>query len=224
LLFRVLDILLAMPEGAGAEMGADESLRRVTGIELFILREFFEVFTRSLRDAWAPVYPVAFSQIATEEELKSRAATYGDDLALVLRATVELSGLEADVRLVIPAFLARMVQMKSASAVTSSSGAEPVHTNILNSLGAAILQMEAVLGGASIRFRNLLDLAPGQILVPGNKGTASIDCLVNEKPRFTGMLVASNGMCAIQIDTLTGTKLSDAAGNPFTGEAATPDK
>lgn len=207
LLFRVLDILLATPEPAPGELPPDESQRTITGIELYILREFFDVFTRSLRAAWEPFYPVAFTQISGDEESGPRAAAYGDDPALILCANIDLAGASADVRLVLPAFLARLVQLKSKAAVDRPN--EPVPVSILNCLGDATLRMEAVLDGASIRIRNLLDMAPGNILMLGTTEETSFDCLVNGRRRFTGELVASNGRCAIQVDRLAGELATD---------------
>jgi len=218
LLFRILDILLASPEYTSPEIAPDNSRRTVTGIELHILREFFEVFTRSLRDAWEPFHPVAFSLVSTDEESDLRAADYGDDVALNLRATMDLSGVTADIRLVVPVFLARLAGPASAP-VDRSAVSKPVCGSILNCLGGATVRMDAVLDGASIRIRNLLDLLPGQILVLGNSDGSSVGCLVNNRLRFSGELIASNGRCAIQIDTLTGATLSVRAESQFTGDA-----
>lgn len=218
LLFRVLDILLATPETASAESGLEDTVRVVTGIELHILREFFEAFTRSLRGAWAPFCPVAFKQVPAEEESEMRAA-YGEDPALILSANIDLAGISAVLRLVLPAFLARMAQLKSKAPVGRASDSEPVRGNILNCLGGAILRMDAVLDGASIRIRNLLDLAPGQVLMSGNAEGSSFDCLVNKRRQFAGQLVASNGRCAIQVET-THDARSGAPGGQFTGEPA----
>jgi flagellar motor switch protein FliM len=230
LLFRILDILLAAPESARAETTFIDSPRAVTGIELHILRDFFDAFTRSLRKAWEPFCPVAFNQINTGEEAGVR-TIYGDDPALILPTTIcvgrDSDALTAEVRLVVSPFLARLAQMKSKTSMSQASGSGSVRGGVLNCLGGANLRVEAVLDGGSIRISSLLDLAPGQILVFGNSEGSSVDCLVNSRRQFTGELVAANGRCAIQIDTLAGaaghtggTRQPDRAGNQFVGEAA----
>jgi len=213
LLFLVLDILLATPQTTSMESASDDAGRVVTGIELHILREFFEVFTRSLRDAWEPFCPVAFDRISAEDDESGMSEKYGDDLGLILGATVDLAGMTADVRLVVPAFLARMTQLNSKPPLNHSADSVPVRASILNSLGDAVLRLDAVLDGKSIRIRHLLDLAPGQVLTFGN--AESFDCLVNSRRQFTGQLVASNGRCAFQIDTLP-----CGGGSRFMGEPA----
>jgi flagellar motor switch protein FliM len=231
LLFRVLDILLAAPEGNPGETSYNDSRRAVTGIELHILREFFDAFTQSLRKAWEPFCPAAFNQINAGEEAGLR-ATYGDDPALILSATIsvgrEPEALTTEVRFVVSPFLARLAQMKSTSA-SHASPSESFRGGVLNSLGGATLRLEAVLDGGSIRIGSLLDLAPGQILVLGNPEGSSVDCLVNNRRQFTGELVAANGRCAIQIDALpsagqsgakSGTKPADRVGKQFVEEVA----
>ncbi|MGD1070262.1 MAG: FliM/FliN family flagellar motor switch protein [Bryobacteraceae bacterium] len=198
LLFRVLDILLAVPESR-----LDDPGRSVTAIELYILREFFDVFASALRSAWEPFYPAAFNRISLPpEESAARAAEWRNDLALILSATVRLAEVSADVHLIVPAFLARLAHLKSTAAI--GPAAEPVRVSVLNCLADATLRMDAVLEGASIRIRDLLDLAPGRILTVGNAESSSFDCLLNGKRRFTGQLVSSGGRCGIQIGALLG--------------------
>ena len=199
LLFRVLDVMLATPGNA-----SDDTGRSVTGIEMHILGEFFQLFVTALKDAWEPFYPVAFNRVPTEEEGTLRVAESRDDLALTLRCNVVLAGAAVDVNLILPAFLARLAQLRSVEP-PGHAGIDPVRGNILECLGGATLRLDAVMDGASIRIRDLLSLAPGQILTVGSSQNASFDCLVNGSPQFKGELVASRNRCALQVEALTGT-------------------
>ncbi|HVW07874.1 MAG TPA: FliM/FliN family flagellar motor switch protein [Bryobacteraceae bacterium] len=204
LLFRVLDILLATPPSAPADEGSEKP-RVVTGIELFILREFFEVFAKALRAAWEPVYPAAFTLMHSSfEEDGPMIPEEGAESALVLRSGIELPMLAGDFVLVLPTFLARMAHLKSAAPVSREGDGEPIGESILRSLGAATLNLDAVLQGATIRIRDLLAMSPGQILTVGNSEESSFDCLVNGKPQFAGSLVPSGERCALRIETLAG--------------------
>jgi len=210
LLFRVLDILLATPENT-----FDDAERSVTAIELYILREFFEAFARSLRSTWEPFYAVAFNQISmSPDESDERAPEWGSGLALILRATIDLADVSADIRLIVPAFLARLAQLKSTAAIGHE--VEPVRVGILNCLGDAALRMDAVLDGASIRIRDLLDLAPGRILTVGSAEGSSFDCLLNGRRRFSGQLISVSGRCGMQIGTP-----ADGEGSQFMRGSAT---
>ncbi|HEY4085591.1 MAG TPA: FliM/FliN family flagellar motor switch protein [Bryobacteraceae bacterium] len=208
LLFRALDILLGTPPTAPAE-DDDEKPRTVTGIELFILREFFEVFAKALRTAWGAVSPAAFTlKSSSFEEDGPAIPENGAESALVLRSGVELGGLSGDFVLALPTFLARMAQLKSAASVGRGGDAEPVGDGILRNLGSATLSLDAVLQGATIRIRDLLAMAPGQVLTIGNSEDSSFDCLVNGKQQFAGSLVPSGERCALRIETLAGAQES----------------
>ncbi|HVV45074.1 MAG TPA: FliM/FliN family flagellar motor switch protein [Bryobacteraceae bacterium] len=205
-LFRTLDILLGTPAAAPATDEEAGKPRAVTGIELYILREFFEVFAKALRGAWQPVYPATFTQKPSSFEEDGPAIPEdASESALVLRTGVEMAGLMADFVLVLPTFLARMAHLQSATAVGREGDGERMGGSILRSLGSATLNLDAVLQGATIRIRDLLAMAPGQVLTIGNSEDSSFDCLVNGKPQFTGSLVPSGERCALRIETLAGT-------------------
>jgi flagellar motor switch protein FliM len=214
LLFGVLDILLATP---GNPM--DDSGRIVTAIELHVLRELFELIGRTLADTWKQFYPAAFRQLSMpDDELEQRVAAIGSDPALILSANAELGGISGEFRLMVPTCLARIAELKVKSAATSRAEHEPIDNDgILERLGDARLEIDAVLQGASIRIRDLLELAPGRILMVGNCDSSSFDCLVNGTPQFTGDLVSRNGRCGIQLGA------PRAADLPVRDEAALKD-
>lgn len=193
LLFRVLDILLATPSATTPE-DDPEKPRTVTGIELFILKEFFEVFAETLRDAWGRVYPAAFEQTDASYSEEGPRIPDSSELALVLRSGIDLPGLAADFVLVLPTFLARTAQLKSTGTAANEG--------ILKTLGAASLHLDAVLQGPTIRIRDLLAVSPGQILMIGNSEDSTFDCLVNGRKQFSGTLIPSGEHCALRIETL----------------------
>jgi flagellar motor switch protein FliM len=204
LLFRVLDVLLGTPAAAPAEQD-EEKPRAVTGIELFILREFFEIFAEALREVWKPVYATAFSQApASFEEDGPAIPEDGSEAAVVLRSGIEVAGLTADFVLVLPTFLARMAHLKSVASVGREGSGEPIGESILRSLGGATLNLDAVLRGATIRIRDLLAMAPGQVLTVANSEDSAFECLVNGNPQFTGVLAPSGERCALRVETLVG--------------------
>src|SRR3569833_1443991 len=208
LLFRALDILLGTPPAAPAGEETEKP-RTVTGIELFILREFFEVFARAMRSAWGQGSPAAFALKPSSFEEDGPAVPEEDsETALVLRSVVELGGLSGDFVLALPTFIARMAHLQSATVEERGAEAEPAGGGILRNLGSATLSLDAVLQGATIRIRDLLAMAPGQVLTIGNSEDSSFDCLVNGKQQFTGSLVPSGERCALRIETLAGVQES----------------
>jgi flagellar motor switch protein FliM len=195
LLFGVLDILLATPDDS-----TDDSGRVVTAIELHVLREVFDLIAQTLAEIWKQFCPAAFRQIPLSDvELEQRVAAAGDDPALILNANVELGGVVADLRLVVPTCLPRMAELRFKSDSAGQAQLWPAASGILDRLGGARLEIEAVLQGASIRISDLLDLTPGRILMLGNCDSSSFDFLVNGTNQFKGGLVSENGRYAIQI-------------------------
>jgi flagellar motor switch protein FliM len=215
LLFRILDNLLATPDTSSEKTTDDESHRSVTGIELHVLQEFFEVFTNSLRESWEPFYPVAFSQVFGDESHEQRAGENGDAPALKLHATLDLAGITADIVLAVPVFLPRLAGLSGAPA-SRSTAPGPGRESIFNCLSGARVRVDGVLDGASIRIRNLLDLQPDQILVLRESEGAPVSCLVNSRRAYTGELTVSRGRYAIQVDVLTGSTASTGSENQFT--------
>jgi flagellar motor switch protein FliM len=204
LLFRVLDILLATPENTHQADTAWQPPRCVTAIEIYILREFFEVFAKSLRAAWAPVYPAAFSQSSPHSDDEAPASPeVSDGSAIVLNTAVELAGLNAEVLLILPTFLARMAHLKSDEESGRDGGGQP-SGGIIQCLGSAYLSMDVILQGASIRIRDLLAMAPGQIVAFGNAEESPFECLVNGRQQFAGTLVPGSSQCSLRIDYLAG--------------------
>jgi flagellar motor switch protein FliM len=202
LLFQVLDILMASPSAALPETATDQA-RSVTAIEMYILREFFELFARSLREAWAPIYVAAFTQVPPSDDPGSGLAKAGDEIALVLRSSMELKGAFSEIRLMLPTFLPRMAQMKAADETAGKRGRGEPAASILQCLSGASVDLEAVMGGATIRIRDLLAMTPGQILMTGASEDESFECRVNGREQFTGSLVAIGGKCGMRIDSVT---------------------
>ena len=194
LLFGVLDVLLATPGDQ-----RDNSGRIVTAIELHVLRELFDLMAETLAETWKQFYPAAFLQIpVSDEELEQLMAAAGTDSAIVLNASVEMNGVAAGFRVILPTCLARMAGL---SLKTSASRVAPeaIDNAIFERLGDARLDIEVVLQGAAIRIRDLLDLTPGRILVVGSSTGSSFDCLVNGTLQFSGSLTSQDGGCGIQI-------------------------
>ena len=193
LLFGVLDILLATPGDH-----RDNSGRIVTAIELHVLRELFDLLAEALAETWKQYYPAAFRQIpASDEELDQLMAS--TDRAVIVNASVELGGVAAGFRLVLPTSLPRMAELKLKTDSASRTRPEATDNAVFERLGDAKLDIEVVLQGAGIRIRDLLDLTPGRILVVGSPAGSSFDCLVNGTLQFSGNLTSQDGRCGVQI-------------------------
>jgi flagellar motor switch protein FliM len=196
LLFRVLDILLASP--AGAVGPRSES---VTEIELHVLRGFFRVFSDALKESWRSVPPVALTRLPENSE-ESSAAGYGDSHSLAMKSMIEIDGAGGDFYVVIPAYLARLSAKLSRNKPDEGALAdsEPsVPARIADALGSAKVDIDAVLSNLTIRIGDLLELAPGQILLAEKTADSIFECLVNKSTRLEGELVSADDHYGFQL-------------------------
>jgi len=200
LLRAVLDILLAKPPGAAATQKSP-----LTEIELHVLRDFFEAFTGTLRKAWAPAFPVVYNRLSAgiDDARQILGASAGDSV-LVLPSRLSVAGVNFTFDLALPGFLIRMAEARAASAQTRGGVSLPPEAVVAGPLGAAIVELEAVLRGVTLPMDDLLALKPEQILLLGAPVDARFDCLVNGKAQFSGEMVACAGRHCFRIETVAG--------------------
>ncbi len=192
LLRSILDILLAKPAGIAAGQQSP-----VTEIEIHVLRDFFEGFTGTLRRAWATVFAASFNRqsIGADDAKQILSAAPGEPV-LVLTSRLKVAGMDHTFDLTLPGFLVRMAEAHAASTQTRDRISRPDEAVVAGPLGAALVELEAVLQGVTLRMGDLLALKPEQVLLLGAPVEARFDCLVNGKAQFTGeMLAGANRHC-----------------------------
>lgn len=199
-LFKVLDILLASPAAADGPRGES-----VTEIELHILRRFFQVFSETLKEAWRVIPPIALTPVPASGD--ESLLNYGDSNSLAMISALEIDGAAGDFTVVIPAFLARLSmrlsRLKPDETVPAQDGKLPPPTKITEALGYAKVDVEAVLSNLTIRFGDLVDLVPGQIILGEKTVDSTFECFVNKRNWFRGELVPAGDRYGFQL-TRTG--------------------
>jgi flagellar motor switch protein FliM len=207
LLRAVLDILLANPTGVPTTRSS-----HITEIEAHILRDFFEAFTGTLRKAWATAFAVAFNRLPVSfEDAKQLLGPYSGESALMVTSKLKLAGIDHSFDLVVPGFLIRLVDVRATSAQTGDQRPQTPEAILKGPLGAAVVEIEAVLRGATLRMGDLLTLKQDQILFLGAPVETPFDCLVNGKVQFSGQMAAgSNGHC-FQVESTHPTNLAAGA-------------
>ena len=198
LLRAVLDILLAKPTGA-----PDVKPAPVTEIELHILRDFFEAFTGTLRKAWASSFAISFNRLSIGvEDAKQILEASSGHAVLILTSRLKVGGVDHTFDLALPGFLVRMAEARAASAQTHDRLSPPVEAVVSGPLGAAIVELEGVLRGVTLRMGDLLALKAEQILLLGAPVDARFDCLVNGKAQFAGEMQAGANRHCFQVETI----------------------
>lgn len=164
----------------GAPPGTPSDPRAVTEIELYILREIFELVARELTAAWKPA-GIAFRWTPDA----AREASAGQGTMLVFDCRLTLDDAQESLRIAAPAFLARLAILQAAPAAPQEAPG-PVRKMILNSLRGANVRVEAVLSNSTLRMGDLLAMEPGHVLMLSQPAGSPVECHIGGKPKFRG--------------------------------------
>ena len=197
LVFRILDILLGAPETAAlAARGT------ITEIDRHVLREFFPMLIASLDAAWTPSgISLSMKSMGTAEEVRQTADL--DGTALVLNCKVTIAESENTFRVAVPVLAVRLAALENEQkAAAEVAGETAARTARLDAVSGATVQLEAVLGGSSIRLGDLAAMQAGQILVLTEPAGSQLECLVNGKAKFRGEWIAIGDRHGLQVDAV----------------------
>lgn len=189
---RVLDILLKTPT-----KDVSSGRTSITDIEIHILQEFFASLVGALQKAWE-ICGAHFKVVSIGSAPPDSPVASSGVSMMVVTSAVQFEDAPAQFRLALPALLVRVAAV---AAVDSASvhGSGGAHSDTLEALRTATLQVEALLDGSTLRMRDLLAMEPGQVLMLGKPAGSSFDCVVNGKAKFRGELLHSGGRQALQI-------------------------
>lgn len=185
-------VLGAPAEAAGL---ARESL---TKVDFHILRDLIDLVAEELRKSWRVTFGCSIEMVSTELTAAIDSPRSQDQSVVLLTAEIAMRECSGAIRLVIPSLLLRLMPGADPH---SAIGDDAQRVALAEALGAASLDVEAVLDGARIQFRDLLGLQPGRILQLPHKMNSAIECHVNGRPKFRGELVSSGKSLGLQIQS-----------------------
>jgi flagellar motor switch protein FliM len=195
--FHILDILLGAPQPA-----APAARATITEIERHVLREFFDTLAARLVQAWAPSgIALRMGAVGTAEQARQGADL--DGTALVLNCAVRIQEEDETFRVAVPVLAVRLAaQENEQKAAAEVAGETAARTALLETVGAATLQVEALLGGSQIRLGDLAAMQAGQILVLTQPAGSQLDCMVNGKTKYRGEWIALGDRHGLQIESV----------------------
>jgi flagellar motor switch protein FliM len=204
LVFHILDILLGAPqplEPAPNDAPAP-SAKPITEIEQHILHEFFDALASSLTGAWEPSgISLRMGSVTTTEQARRAADLEGT--ALVLNCNLRIQEQDDPFRVAVPVLAIRLAalenEQKAAAEVAGETAARAAR---LEALGAASLEVEAYLGGSSIRLGDLAAMQKGQILVLTQPAGSQLECAINGRTKFRGEWIALGDRHGLQVDAI----------------------
>ncbi len=201
--FHILDILLGAPQPA-----APAARATITEIERHVLREFFDMLVSTLVQSWAPSgISLRMGAISTTDE--ARRAADLDGTALVLNCGVRIQEEDDTFRVAVPVLAVRLAaQQNEQKAAAEVAGETAARSTLLETVGAATLELEALLSGSMIRLGDLAAMQAGQILVLTQPAGSQLECVVNGKTKFRGEWIALGDRHGLQVDSLVDTSLA----------------
>lgn len=172
-----------------------------TQIEIKIARRIVLSAIDDLEKAWEPVYPLKIGYSRTEINPQFVAVVPPSDVVIATTFDVELEKVSGTIKVVIP--YATLEPIKSKLSVGFQSEQLEVDFIWINRIKEQIMQTSAnmlvKLGDADIAVRDLLELAPGDIIQLESDATLPLDVLVEGVAKFKGIPGILKGNRAIKV-------------------------
>lgn len=203
LVFHILDILLGTPQVAEpSPFAAPVARTAITEIEQHVLREFFEMLSATLTNAWRPSgVSLTMHAIAGVEDVRHEADL--DGTAVVLNCSLRIQEQDDPFRVAVPVLAIRLAALENEQrAAAEVAGETAARAARLQALGGATVEVEAYLGGSSIRLGDLAAMQKGQILVLTQAAGSQLECAINGKTKFRGEWIALGDRHGLQVESI----------------------
>lgn len=172
-----------------------------TQIEIKIARRVVLSAIDDYEKAWEPVYPLKVGYSRTEINPQFVAVVPPSDVVIATTFDVELEKVSGTIKIVIP--YATLEPIKSKLSVGFQSEQLEVDFIWINRIKEQIMGTSAnvlvKLGEADIAMRDLMELAPGDIIQLDTDATLPLDILVEGIPKFKGIPGLLKGNRALKI-------------------------
>ncbi len=172
-----------------------------TQIEIKIARRVVLSAIDDYEKAWEPVYPLKVGYSRTEINPQFVAVVPPSDVVIATTFDVELEKVSGTIKIVIP--YATLEPIKSKLSVGFQSEQLEVDFIWINRIKEQIMGTAAnllvKLGEADIALRDLMELAPGDIIQLDTDATMPLDILVEGIPKFKGIPGLLKGNRALKI-------------------------
>ncbi len=172
-----------------------------TQIEIKIARRVVLSAIDDYEKAWEPVYPLKVGYSRTEINPQFVAVVPPSDVVIATTFDVELEKVSGTIKIVIP--YATLEPIKSKLSVGFQSEQLEVDFIWINRIKEQIMGTSAnvlvKLGEADITLRDLMDLAPGDIIQLDSDATMPLDIQIEGIPKFKGIPGLLKGNRALKI-------------------------
>jgi flagellar motor switch protein FliM len=176
-------------------LGSNEKLatalnREMTEVEQELMEGFFQIVAHDLRETWKPVVSMEFAigSVETRPQLSGRFAPTEAVVAIAIELRIGDS--VGMINVAIPSITLKMIGQRFDQQWTVHKSANPATEMGIKRKLARHLQVtvDCELAGERISLRDLLSLAPGDLLRGGPVLEGPVDIVVNGIPKFKAAL------------------------------------
>ncbi len=196
LVMPMLDIVL----GGDGKHPADQS-KELTEIERSVMETIFRLVLHDLRDAWSSVGEVSFEVDDTETQPQLVQILAPNEAVLAIGFEIQVDDAHGRMNFGVPSVMVKMMGQKLEQqwSVKKQSGDARPTRHMKSLLREVTVPLEARVSGGSMTIRDVLDLAPDDILSLGTPVTRPADVLVSGMAKFTARVVNVGLRRAVQV-------------------------
>ena len=196
LVLPILDIVL----GGDGNHAADQA-KELTDIERSVMETVFRILLGHLRDAWAGTRDLSFDVEDTETQPQLMQILSPNEAVVAIGFEITVDNARGTMNFGVPSVIAKMMAEKMDqqwSVRKQSADVRP--TRLMASLIKDIaVPVESRVSGGNLTVREVLDLAPNDILSLGTPITRPAELSVSGVNKFSGRVVAAGRRRAIQV-------------------------
>ena len=199
--FCILDKMLG-GDGSGYRIDRD-----YTEIEISVLKYLFKQLCTLMKNAWTNYFDVSFSMDSIETNPQLVQVIQQDESVAIVALEITMNDLKGNLNICLPSnSLEDIFKRYDAKFVKVNKKDDPKtakhrRESIMRRLGDTPLTVSAVLGGASVPMKELLDLRPGDIIPLDSKvEPGAITVNVGRFHWFKGTVGMSKRNYAVRID------------------------
>jgi flagellar motor switch protein FliM len=189
-----IEILLGAPLAF-----AGQPRETLTELDLHVIDGLVDSAVQELQKSFGAISPASLVRTATDLPADLSAGDECDEPVAVFSAEIRVNEHADRMRLILPAAFARTPGRSGSSAeAPKDSGRE----RLAQALTSASVELQAVLKGSDIRFRDLLRLRSGMVLALPQQAGSPVECHVNGVPKFRGEMIRRGRGAAMLVQCL----------------------
>lgn len=192
----MLDIVL----GGDGKHAADQT-KELTDIERSVMETIFRIVLNDLRDAWSTARDLSFHVEETETQPQLMQILSPNEAVVAIGFEIAVDEARGMMNFGVPSVMVKMMGQKldqQWSVKRQSADARPMR-RMESLLRDVAVPVEARVLGGNLTVREVLDLAPNDILSLGTPISQPADVLVSGVNKFSGRVVAAGRRRAVQV-------------------------